>query len=97
MNSYYPLKRVRDRIGDELVEQMIVTPGESKSWSYLFADWDGEWLLVETNAHHTITSVSFTPKFRSVWISLKIHKKKWFRICRYNGHASWVENMENVN
>lgn len=91
MNSYYPLKWVRDRIGDELVQQMIVTPGESKSWSYLFADWNGEWLLVETNAHHIITSVSFTPKFRSVWISLKIHKKKWFRICRYNGHANWVE------
>jgi hypothetical protein len=52
---------------------------------------------VETNSHHYITSIVFTPKYRSVWISLKIHKKKWFRICRYNGHASWKENIRNVN
>lgn len=97
MNNYYPLKRVRDKIGDEQVQQMVITPGESKSRSYLFADTDGERLRVETNAHHKITSVVFTPKYRSVWISLKIHKKKWFRICRYNGHASWVENIRNVN
>lgn len=92
MNNYYPLKWVRDKIGNELTEQIVITPGESRSWSYMFADESGEFLIVKANAHHNITSVIFTPKFRSVGISLKIHKKKWFKVCRYNGHASWVEN-----
>ena len=76
MNNYYPLKWVRDKIGNELTEQIVITPGESRSWSYMFADESGEFLIVKANAHHNITSVIFTPKFRSVGISLKIHKKK---------------------
>lgn len=96
MNNYYPLKWMRDKLGDNS-QPIVVTPTEKKGWSYLFADESGERLRVETNSHHYITSIVFTPKYRSVWISLKIHKKKWFRICRYNGHASWKENIRNVN
>lgn len=85
--NYYPLKRVRDKLSPEDA-QMVATPTAKKGWSYLFADKDGEWLRVESDAHHHLTSITYTPKFRSLWISLKIHKKKWYKVCRYNGHAS---------
>lgn len=63
--NYYPLKRVRDKLSPEDA-QMVATPTAKKGWSYLFADKDGEWLRVESDAHHHLTSITYTPKFRSL-------------------------------
>ena len=97
MNNYYPLKRIRDKIGNEQVEQMVATPTEKSGWCYLFANNDGERLTVKVNHHHKITDVSFTHKYKGVWMSLKRAQTKWFRICRYLGAASCKWNLENVN
>lgn len=92
MNNYYPLSRVRDKLWNEEVQQMIVTPTERKGWSYLFATNDWERLRVETNNRYNITSVAFTPKYKGLWMSLKRAKTKWFRICRYLGKLAREEN-----
>lgn len=92
MNNYYPLSWVSRQLWDEEVKQMLVTPTERKGWSYLFATTDGEWLKVETNIRHTITSVAFTPHYRSLWRSLRIAKTKGFRIARYTHKLVSVEN-----
>jgi hypothetical protein len=71
MNNYYPLKRVRDKLGNEQVEQMIAAPTPKKGWYYLFADENGERLKIECNNHYSITSVSFTHKYKGLGMSLK--------------------------
>ena len=85
--NYYPLKRIRDRIGSDEVNTMTVTPWEKKSRRYCFADQTWEWLIVTTNNHYSITNVSFTPKYKGVWLSLKRAKWKWYKVCRHLGRA----------
>lgn len=97
MNNYYPLTRVSKKLGNEQVEQMIVTPTEKKGWRYLFAWDDGDRMIIEANHHHKITNVSFTHKYKGIWMSLKRAQTKWFKICRYLGAASCKWNFENVN
>lgn len=86
-NNYYPFKWIKDKIWKDEAEQMIVTPREKWSYQYTFASKDGEWLNVETDYRHNITSVAFTPKYKGVWISLKRAKRKWYKACWYFGHT----------
>ena len=94
MNNYYTLSRLCDKLTNELI---VATPTDKKGWSYLIADDDWEWLKIEANLQYRITNVSFTHKYKGVWMSLKRAQTKWFKVCRYLGVASWNRKLENVN
>lgn len=92
MNGYYPLSRVRRQLSNDELDHMLATPTDKKGWSYLFANNDWERLRVETNNRYNITSVSFTPKYRSLWRSLKIAQTKKTKVCRYLSALAVKEN-----
>lgn len=80
--NYYPLKRVLKYFWGG---QMNVSPEERKSWKYQFTDWMWEELVVTANSRHDITSVTFTPKYKGIWLSLKRAQRKWYKACWFYG------------